>query len=417
MSRRDLLRTAALAPIALPGTWSEPPKVLVVVWDDVGWDLVAESYTPALDQLQAIGRTYTRFWAGPRCSNARARFISGLESWRPGNLVGWGLAPGSTYELPATSQSLAARVPGASAFRGKWHLAPDSRVTHPIECGFGAWSGTMRNLGSGGETFYNWMLWSDQGSVPQSAYATQKIASLALEDVRDGVDLVVCSLPDCHKPWDVPPEYLAPSTFVEVGAGGPWSTRDIGRAKVEAADTVTGRLVAEALNRGYVVMLWSDNGTSDNVLPSGGKDSLFERGLNVPLVIAGPTGIVEPGYSEALIQVTDLHETITEIRGGVPYHPPALDSVSFHMELAGLDAGVREFNRADMWAPSGSPPPLDRDRAVRGPRYKLEAAGGEEWMYDLVEDGGEDDNLLDGGLTSEEQAAYADLKAEMETMA
>lgn len=68
------------------------------------------------------------------------------------------------------------------------------------------------------------------------------------------------------------------------------------RAMIEALDHEIGRLLAniddEELDNTYIVFL-GDNGTSDNVISAPfkrerGKYSLYQGGINVPLIIAGP---------------------------------------------------------------------------------------------------------------------------------
>ena len=117
LERRTLLPLALGVALAAPAL---PHKVLLVLVDDVGKDLLASAPTPNLDRLAATGRVYRRFWASPMCSPSRAEIMTGLESHRPGNLMG---VNSVSYEIPLSVRLLPRLAPGTSTFRGKLHLA------------------------------------------------------------------------------------------------------------------------------------------------------------------------------------------------------------------------------------------------------------------------------------------------------
>ena len=85
-------------------------------------------------------------------------------------------------------------------------------------------------------------------------------------------------------------------------------------AMIEAMDTLIGRLLAsldsETRENTYVIFL-GDNGTSSNVISAPfragrAKGTIYEGGVNVPLIITGP-GVHGGGVSEALVKLSLRH--------------------------------------------------------------------------------------------------------------
>src|SRR6185295_17126972 len=114
-----------------------------------------------------------------------------------------------------------------------------------------------------------------------------------------------------HLPHEKPPAALAPAgAACAVRYKAAVERSDILNAMVTALDTELGRLIA-ALRRvdpDVVILLIADNGTSIPGAqgPPGGcfargrsKGTLFEGGIRVPLIAAGPR--VKPGRCDALV--------------------------------------------------------------------------------------------------------------------
>ena len=68
-----------------------PRKVLLIDLDDLGREFLSNAISlglaPNLANAMAVGRNYQNFWAALMCSPFRARVLTGLEAFRPGNLV------------------------------------------------------------------------------------------------------------------------------------------------------------------------------------------------------------------------------------------------------------------------------------------------------------------------------------------
>lgn len=341
------------------------PRVLSIDVDDVGWDLLNDhaASVPNIRAMQQRGTTFTNYHAGPWCSRDRASRETGKHAFRDGHLVGSVIDAGDTYSIPTSSGTLLAQmVPGTKSHRGKWHLGDWTNLAHRGQCGYDAWSGSPGNLAD----FYDW--WKDDNGtlVHTTKYATLDTTEDAIEDLDAGYDLVRVSYNCDHFPLHVPPPDLAPSF------GAPWTNKKKALAALEALDTCLGRLLSEARRRGYLIFLFSDNGTEVSL--GGGKGTLYQDGVNVPLIAeGGHYPVAAEGVS--LIQATDIHAQILYEFG----LPPVED---------GLPFGMRDYVQIDAWLGAGSPPdPSAHDWMIRDQRWKLIRKGdGSDYLYRLPDE-------------------------------
>ena len=92
-------------------------------------------------------------------------------------------------------------------------------------------------------------------------------------------------------------------------------------AMVEALDTELGRMFASmdpAVRERTVVLFMSDNGTPDYAVrwphdSQRAKGSLYEGGVNVPLIVTGPVVGRRGSESHALVSALDFFPTVLEL--------------------------------------------------------------------------------------------------------
>lgn len=93
-------------------------------------------------------------------------------------------------------------------------------------------------------------------------------------------------------------------------------------ACVSYVDAQIGRMLAEVDSLGFrentLVVLWSDHGYKLGDFSSWAKHTNFELDTRVPLIFNGP-GVPKGGRSEALVELVDLHPTLSEL-AGLPVH-------------------------------------------------------------------------------------------------
>lgn len=462
-----------VAAMSLPGVAYPAPNILLIIGDDMGVETLSSygvgentATTAALDEMARQGVQFTNFWSQPICSPTRATLLTGRYGFRTGVggpvhpsgeasgplpdppekpdeapaefMVGprplgpatsWGLADGE-YALPMAF-SANEELGYSTAAIGKWHLA-DTRngwLDHPNRVGFGHFSGLLT-----GEphSYFAWNQTVDGEVSPATGYTpTDKVDdAIAWIDERGDTPWFLWfafNLP--HIPLHLPPQ---DSWQGDHAALDPYSIPEETsvlhfRAMIEAMDTEIDRLLAaldpDVRESTYVIFM-GDNGTANRVvsppIQSGrAKNSVYEGGVNVPLIVTGP-GVERNTVSEALVNSTDLFFTIMEMAGIDPQETvPAgitTDSVSFLSALSNPGApSPREWIFADVFRGDSGRSDL-ASYAMRDEQYKLLRFRGTEAFYDLRADPYESDDLLLGELSAEQHGAYEALKAEIERL-
>ncbi|MFG0317977.1 MAG: sulfatase-like hydrolase/transferase [Planctomycetota bacterium JB042] len=377
-----------------------PPNVLLVVADDLGigaLSLYGEAgiETPRLARLAAEGMRFETVWSTPLCTPSRVELLTGRYPCR----TGWtdniqarfepGFA-GKRFVDPAwPSLGRVMRDAGyRTAVAGKWQLCRfDERPDHPAELGFEEhrlWS--WMEKGSDGralvQTARYWNPSVVEGGVTTTrdgAYGPHLFRDFLADFMRRRRDepffaYYPMALP--HPPYQPPPSRAA--------AGDP-ATRSSDPAffpdMVAALDAIVGELVdaVDALGLGArtLVLFTSDNGTPGEIpvrrhgVPGvGGKGTLSEAGVRVPL-IARWTGVVAPGtVTPALVDLSDVLPTLAELSGAADV--PETDGVSFLPVLVGKEGARRTIFSQ-----------LGDARAIRGRRWKLDS---DVRLFDLVND-------------------------------
>jgi arylsulfatase B len=183
-------------------------------------------------------------------------------------------------------------------------------------------------------------------------------------------------------------------------------------AAIEAMDFQIGRLlddIPEDERDNTIIIFIGDNGTPNQVAQSPYssstvKNTLYQGGINVPMFISG-NSISRSGTDNNLITSADLFATIAEITGSSTNE--IHDSKSFK-SLFTQSTIIRDYQYSELVDGATD------EWTIRNGEYKLivNAVGIEE-MYNLVSDPYENNNLLNGTLSTIEQNAKSDLEAEL----
>lgn len=207
----------------------------------------------------------------------------------------------------------------------------------------------------------------------------------ALTQYREFLDSVPAGKPfflqlcfsDPHRGWDddfhprrhVPAELKLPAHFPDL----PAVRKDLAEYYDEVArmDHYFGIVLEELEKRNLasntLVLFIGDNGSA--LLR--GKGTLYEYGLNVPLLVRWP-GVAKPAVSDALISGEDLAPTMLEATGITP--PATMTGRSFLPLLKGGDYTPREHVFGERGPHVGLPEQsasFDQSRTIIGTRYKL----------------------------------------------
>ncbi len=199
----------------------------------------------------------------------------------------------------------------------------------------------------------------------------------------------------------------------------PFSTDDAYRALDSMARLLT--FLGPQTNQTTIIFL-GDNGTpSKNIQPPYStnqcKGTLYEGGIRVPLIVAGPKVTSPNRWTDALVSTVDLYATILELAGvNLTSTLPTnllFDSHSFLPVITNAAYPPSErFLLAENF--NATIPDEVAGQAVRNARFKLiQFNTGVQEMYDLATDPYEGTNLLAGILGSVQQSNYLALSAQL----
>lgn len=395
---------------AVPGAL---PNFLVIIADDVGTPMIQGFAgaddpvpTPAIDALAAEGARFVSTWAAPSCSPSRANLLTGRFGHHTG--VGDSVNPADPEDvgLPLAEATIAEllrdlpMVAYHTAMVGKWHLstASEGGLDAPGRQGFAPFRGSLGNLGPEhsldglDQGYSNWERVVDGALGRCRCYAPRQVTNDALDLIATLPEpwLLVVSYHAAHQPWSRVPAAYAP---------GPAPADDVGRYRelIAVMDAEVGALRGaihpDLLSRTWTV--WTgDNGEPEQIGGLGrAKHSLYEGGIRVPLIVAGP-GVVDPGRAiDAPVHLVDVAPTLLALAGVAS--PDNLDGVDLGPVLRDTGIISREYLFAEDFTPNGLGVPRERYAVtVRDARFKLlREPGADDLLFDLVADPAESIDL------------------------
>ena len=253
-----------------------------------------------------------------------------------------------------------AGLPGQKVKLGKWHLSSyDDFAVGVALGGYDFFVGVRSNV----ETYYNYEQWFasplGSNSAVLTTHHTTQLASDVLAELAFGTELIHASFCAIHTPLALPPNDEPPG---HVYAGG--TQQDIKHDMLFHLDYWLGQIFAQALAKGYIIIVTCDNGTDGD-----GKGLYFEAGPNTNLIVLGkgvagqflPTG---SSYGP----VGDRERSRGDTSG-----LQATDSLDFtddFLAVPQVDA-PREIMRLDWSGFLGVPTPLENwSRMLRDDRWK-----------------------------------------------
>jgi len=395
---------------------SSKPNIILIIADDLGKDAtpnytegITKPFMPNLQNLISTGITFDNLWSYSVCTPTRASILTGKYGVNTGVLE-----VGDQISTSETSiQDYIAINTGndyATAIVGKWHLS--NSISDPTNMGIDYYAGL---LNGGVQSYTNWNLVENGQSNTSTEYTTTKFTDLAINWIDNQ-----------SKPWFLWLAYNAPHTPFHLAPINLHSQGNLPSdqasidanltpyflSAVEAMDSEMGRLfdsLTTEERENTVIIFIGDNGTPGQVVQSPynrfrAKGSIYQGGVNVPMIVAG-LGVNRMGEREsALIHTADLFATIAEISGISVQE--INNSSSFYNLLSNSNADQREFVYTEK-SDNGI------SYTVRNGVYKLIVnSDGSEEFYNLLNDAYETNNLIGTVLSNE--ASDAKLLLELE---
>lgn len=326
---------------------AEPPDIVVLLADDLGWrDLGSSGHptvrTPNLDRLRREGVDFTQAHAAaPICSASRAALLTGLSPARLRYEFVPKFAPGrqpDTFplrtpdyptELPAGVPSVARALAAAgyeTAFLGKWHLARHQgrylgwRDGHgPREFGFAHAVDTF------GAHPYGYPRGVRPGPITGDDFPPDALTDAAiglLRRPRAAPLLLWLAFYQVHDPFHSRLADRVAWHRARLPAGAS-ADRAHHAAMVETLDHAVGRVLRALDESGRagntLVVFTSDNGGHPAVSPNGplrgGKWTLYQGGLRVPLLLRWPGRAPAGGAVAETVVGMDVAATLLEAAG------------------------------------------------------------------------------------------------------
>lgn len=433
-----------------PESTSSKPNIVFILADDVGWsdlnvyDPLKRDYyeTPNLNRLATQSMRFTDAYVSASCSPTRAALMSGQYYPRqpvydvgppaPGKLI----AAPNTDDLPPEKVTLAEALKAGgynTGFIGKWHIG-NTPINGPEEQGF--------DLNVGGYTALA-PSWPGRYFEPNNNphiddarpeeyltdYLTRKAVQF-IEDHQNEAFYLQLSYYSVHVPLEAPEDRLEKYRN-KPGKGG--HDNPTYAAMLESLDSGVGK-VMETLNRlnlqnDTILIFYSDNGgyggyssvgitdqnkdVTNNAPLRNGKNSFYEGGLRVPLIIRWP-GKVQAGSicSDPVVHV-DLYPTMLEATRTAPQAGHTLDGLSLLPLLTGQSSTLKRegifwhFPGYTFIRVEGGP-----QSVIRSGDWKLIKRYEDDSLelYNLKEDIGESQNRSD-----EQQEIRDELQNKLET--
>jgi arylsulfatase A-like enzyme len=370
-------------------------NILLIIADDMGLDAspgynlgVTKPTMPNLENMMSSGIRFSNLVSNPTCTPTRASILTGKYGIKTNMLkVGDVLSTSETSIQKYLDNNLGSTY--NHAVIGKWHLSTDPN--HPTNMGVGYYAGLLTG---GVSSYWDWNLTVNGQSSTSTEYATTKITDLAIDWVENQTNpwflWVAYNAP--HTPFHLPPTNLhsqgnLPSDEASINA----NPLPYYMAMLEAMDSEMGRLISslsQEEKENTIIIFIGDNGTPQQVAqeynPSRTKGSLYQGGINVPMIISGK-GVTRFNDTEnALINTTDLFATIAAIAGIEV--DEINDSQNFKELLSNSNSGKREYVYAES---------SDLNYTIRNNTHKyIHFENGNEKFYDLSIDPLESTNLM-----------------------
>ncbi len=473
LNRRTFMQSLGLATasLTLPAATSRAaqrdgnPNILFIIVDDLGpHDLGCMGgsiiKTPNIDRIAKEGIRFTQAYSGCTvCAPARSTLMTGKHTGHTtvrGNTGGISLDAGDV-----TVAQVLQKAGYACGGFGKWGIGDVGTPGVPEKHGFDIFFGYYHQVHA--HTYYPRYLWRNSEKVPLpgndrpqvdhrdgAAHRADKLyvgeqfshhlileeAKKFIRENKDGPFL-------CYCPW-TPPHGVYPKPIDDPAMDDfkdrPWpENAKVYASMVAMIDRNVGEMLALLeeldIDRETIVFFCSDNGglgslrelLGSNGPLRGGKGTLYEGGLRIPLLARWPGKIPRGRQSALHCYFPDIMPTFADLAGAQQHLPPNLDGISILPALLGKPEQQKrhdflywEFPKINFNTQKLNPDGLAQ--ALRQNNWKIVRHNTREpfELYDLDADIGEEHNRardhpdMLAQLTTLVDAAHSPMKPQTE---
>ena len=375
------------------------PNILLIIADDMGLDATPgydvgsiKPNMPVLDSLIMNGLRFENLWSFPTCTPTRSSIMTGKYGFR----IGVTKVDDELSTEETSLQSYLDENADASynhAVIGKWHLSNDP--AHPMGMGVGTYAGLLTG---GVSSYWDWNFTSEGQTNTSTEYTTTKFTDLAIDwiDEQDQPWFLWLAYNAPHKPFHLPPSGLhTQSHLSDDQASIDAAPTSYYMAMLEAMDTEIGRLLKsmslESLENTTIIFI-GDNGSPGQVAQDYNqhrtKGTVYQGGINVPMVVSGAQVNRLNESETALINTTDLFATIANLAGS------GITEIHDSQSFAGLLSDGNSEKRHYVYSEAGHGS-NQSDYTIRNSTHKyISFEDGSESLYDLSDNPLEQPDLL-----------------------
>jgi arylsulfatase A-like enzyme len=405
-------------------TSSSSPNVIFIIADDMGWDAFGNSSgfngvkanTPTIDSLAQTGITFSNFWTSPICAPTRASMLTGKFPFRTG-IGGVQIPQQATLQ---SSETILQKYISDNTFNkyesaviGKWHVNSSSELNAPEDFGVDYYSGIF--LGAVPD-YYNWTETSSGMQQNVTTYATTHMVNQSINwvEAQSKPFFLWLAFNAPHTPFHRPPlNLISDQTLTDNQATIDANPLPYYLASIEAMDKEISRLIDSLTleqKENTVFVFIGDNGTPNEVsqapyVSNKVKGTLFQGGINAPLIISGKNVTRQNILETALVSTPDIFVTIADIAGAG--NGTYEDGMSLKPLLADASATQRAYNYSEQF---GSTNTTNDGYTLQKGSYKyINLDNGNEYFYELNSNPFEQNNLMSGTLSASEQLTLDEL--------
>ncbi|OGV63097.1 MAG: hypothetical protein A2283_14990 [Lentisphaerae bacterium RIFOXYA12_FULL_48_11] len=393
---------------------AKKPNILLIVTDDQGYGDFSihgnpHLQTPHTDKLAETGVRFDRFYVNSFCAPTRAALLTGRWPLRTG-------CHGVTHNREAMRSSevtIAEALHGAgyrSACIGKWHNGEQYPFT-PQGQGFDEFFGFNNGHWN---NYFNAVLLRGAKHEATKGYITDVLTDEAMKFISaNKAASFFCYLAynAPHSPYQVPNRY-----FDKFKVKGFDDVVAAFYGMCENLDDNVGRLLAhldtEHLADNTIVLFLTDNGGTAGVKiynagMRGGKTSMHEGGMRVPLFMRWPAAKWTPHVVKSIVSHIDLYPTLLDLCGVKAPDGLEIDGVTLRPLLEKSDSRLwserilfthNPIDEANKYPGAVRTQKYRLVREIKGPSggssAKANDASATAWqLYDMESDPGESTNI------------------------
>lgn len=417
------------------------PNVIIIIVDDQAYgDLSCMGNTvlstPNIDRLAKSGVAFSNHYGCPLCSPARSSLLTGRYNYRTGVVD---TSTGVSMMRP--DEVNLAEVLGSNGYRtfisSKWHLG-DNYPLRPIDHGFQECLIAKDAIVAGianppNNSLFSPILYHNERPERKEGYITDIAFNAAFEFMeanRDQPYFVYLPTNVVHKPLQVAPHYSEP--FKAKGLDDYTATlygemvnldENIGRlhAKLAQLGDTENTIILYTVDNGPIgergVGYGPDGASRYNLGLRGGKGTIWEGGVKLPLFVTWPSRLAAGKKCEQIASHIDVFPTLLDMCGIADPHDRHLDGRSL---LPLMDGRAADWPERTLFFQQSRPdratrryldePRLFVNCAARGQKYKAvmtaERPGGTYFqqffqpvdfkntrLYDIENDPGESNDI------------------------